>query len=47
MIAPQGAHIFAEESAGGDGFLRQLKGESRSAAEVVMDDALIQDGGFD
>ena len=27
--------------------LRQLKGESRSAAEVVMDDALVQDDGID
>ena len=27
--------------------LRQLKGESRTAAEVVMDDALIQDDGID
>ena len=30
-----------------DGFLRQLKGESRTAAEVVMDDALVQDDGID
>ena len=28
-------------------FLRQLKGESRTAAEVVMEDALIQDDGID
>ena len=27
--------------------LRQLKGESRTAAEVVMDDALVQDDGID
>ena len=27
--------------------LRQLKGESQTAAEVVMDDALIQDDGVD
>ena len=27
--------------------LRQLKGESRTAAEVVMDDELIQDDGID
>ena len=27
--------------------LRQLKGESRAAAEVVMDDALVQDDGID
>ena len=30
-----------------DGFLRQLKGESRTAAEVVMDDALVQEDGID
>ena len=28
-----------------DGFLRQLRGESWTAAEVVMDDALVQDDG--
>ena len=28
-------------------FLRQLKGESPTAAEVVMDDALVQDDGID
>ena len=27
--------------------LRQLKGESRTAAEVVMDDGLVQDDGID
>ena len=27
--------------------MRQLKGESRTAAEVVMDDALVQDDGID
>ena len=31
----------------GDGSSRQLKGESRTAAEVVMDDALVQDDGID
>ena len=30
----------------GGWFLRQLKGESRTAAEVVMDDALVQDDGI-
>ena len=39
--------IVAEEPAGGVGFLRQLKGESRTAAEVVMDDALVQDDGIE
>ena len=38
--------IVAQEPAGG-WLLRELKGESRSAAEVVMDDALIQDDGVD
>ena len=32
---------------GEDGFSRQLKGESQTAAEVVMDDALVQDDGID
>ena len=31
----------------GGWLLRQLKGESRTAAEVVMDDALVQDDGID
>ena len=31
----------------GGWLLRQLKGESWTAAEVVMDDALTQDDGFD
>ena len=31
----------------GDGFLRQLKCERQTAAEVVMDDALVQDDGID
>ena len=30
-----------------EGWLRQLKGESQTAAEVVMDDALVQDDGID
>ena len=38
--------IAAEEPAGG-WLLRQFKGETRTAAEVVMDDALIQDDGVD
>ena len=40
--------IVAETRAGWIGWLlRQLKGESRTAAEVVMDDALVQDDGID
>ena len=39
--------VVAEEPAGVRWLLRQLKGESRSAAEVVMDDALVQDDGID
>ena len=31
----------------GDGCLRQLKGESQTASEVVMDDALVQDDSID
>ena len=46
-LALAGDLIVAEEPAGRDGFLRQLKGESRTAAEVVMDDALVQDDGID
>ena len=38
--------IVAETPAGG-WLLRQLKDESRTAAEVVMDDALVQDDGID
>ena len=38
--------IVAEEPAGG-WLWRQLKGECRTAAEVVMDDALVQDDGID
>ena len=38
--------IVAEEPAG-EWLLRQLKGESRTAAGVVMDDAMIQDDGVD
>ena len=38
--------IVAEVPAGG-WLLRQLKGESRTAAEVVIDDALIEDDGVD
>ena len=37
--------IVTEEPTGG-WLLRQLKGESRTAAEVVMDDALVQDDGI-
>ena len=38
--------IVAEEAAGG-WLLRQLKGESRTAVEVAMDDALVQEDGID
>ena len=41
-----GDFIAAEEPAG-VWLLRQLKGESRTVAEVVMDDALVQDDGID
>ena len=36
-----------QENRQGGWLLRQLKGESPTAAEVVMDDALIQDDGND
>ena len=40
--------IVAEDTGRGGWLLRQLKkGESRTAAEVVMDDALVQDDGID
>ena len=41
-----GENIVTEEPAGG-WLLRQLKGESRTAAEVVLDDALVQEDGID
>ena len=39
--------IVAEEPTGGMAFETALKGESRIAAVVVMDDALVQDDGID
>ena len=42
-----GDFIVAEEPAGEMAVERQLNGESRTAAEVVMDGALVQDDGID
>ena len=40
-------HHRLQKNRAGGWLLRQLRGESRTAAEVVMDDALVQDDGID